>query len=53
LRVQRSAVVVSGDGAGVAGHAGSRLLVDLADRLGLTAGLGGAAGVAAGTPVGP
>ena len=40
MRVQRSAVVVSGDGTGVAGHAGSRLLVDLADRLGLTASLG-------------
>lgn len=30
-------VMVSGDRTGVTGHAGSRLLVDLADRLGLTA----------------
>ena len=35
----RSRLKVTGDGRGVVGHAGARLLSDLADRLGLTAGL--------------
>jgi Transposase DDE domain group 1 len=35
----RSRLKVTGDGRGVVGHAGTRLLSDLADRLGLTAGL--------------
>jgi hypothetical protein len=35
----RPRVVVTGDGRNVAGHAGSRLLCDLADAFGLTAGL--------------
>jgi hypothetical protein len=44
LPVQRSntsdRVVVTGDGDGVVGHAGTRLLADLADVVGLTAALG-------------
>lgn len=44
MRVQRNKVgdrvVVSGDGAGVVGHAGALLLVEVADRVGLTAALG-------------
>ena len=35
----RSRLKVTGDGRGVVGHAGARLLSDLADRVGLTAGL--------------
>jgi hypothetical protein len=35
----RSRLKVTGDGRGVVGHAGARLLSDLADQLGLTAGL--------------
>ena len=35
----RSRLRVTGDGRGVVGHAGARLLSDLADRVGLTAGL--------------
>jgi hypothetical protein len=38
----RPRLVVTGDGRNVAGHAGSRLLCDLADALGLTAGLSAA-----------
>ena len=38
----RSRLKVTGDGRGVVGHAGARLLSDLADRLGLTAGLSAA-----------
>lgn len=44
MPVQRSntveRVVVTGDGDGVVGHAGSRLLVEVADAVGLTAALG-------------
>lgn len=44
MRVQRSnsceRVVVTGDGDGVAGHAGTRLLVEVADPLRLTGALG-------------
>ena len=36
---RRPRLKVSGDGRGVVGHAGARLLSDLADRVGLTAGL--------------
>ena len=36
---RRPRLVVSADGTGVAAHAGSRLLADMADALGLTAGL--------------
>jgi hypothetical protein len=35
----RPKIVVSGDGRGVVGHAGTRLLADLADATGLTLGL--------------
>ncbi len=38
----RSRLKVTGDGRGVVGHAGARLLSDLADRVGLTAGLSAA-----------
>lgn len=38
----RSRLKVTGDGRGVVGHAGARLLSDLADGLGLTAGLSAA-----------
>jgi len=38
-RRRRSALKVTGDGNGVANHAGARLLVDLADAVGLTGGL--------------
>ena len=38
----RPRLKVTGDGRGVVGHAGARLLSDLADRLGLTAGLSAA-----------
>jgi hypothetical protein len=45
LRVQAtnspSSFEVTTDGAGVVGHAGAALLRELADRLGLTAALGG------------
>ncbi len=43
MRVQRSntseRVVVTGDGDGVVGHGGTRLLVEVADAVGLTAAL--------------
>lgn len=39
---RRPRLVVSADGTGVAAHAGSRLLADMAGALGLTAGLSGA-----------
>lgn len=39
---RRPRLVVSADGTGVAAHAGSRLLADVADALGLTAGLSAA-----------
>lgn len=39
---RRPRLVVSADGTGVAAHAGSRLLADMADALGLTAGLSAA-----------
>ncbi len=38
-RRRRGALTVTGDGTGVANHAGSRLLADLVDAVGLTAGL--------------
>jgi hypothetical protein len=38
----RSRLKVTGDGRGVVGHAGARLLSDLADRVGLTGGLSAA-----------
>ena len=38
-RQRRPALKVTGDGTGVANHAGARLLADLADAVGLTAGL--------------
>lgn len=38
----RPRVGVTSDGTGVAAHAGSRLLADLADRVGLSAGLSSA-----------
>lgn len=38
----RPKITVTADGAGVASHAGSRLLADLADRTGLTGALGDA-----------
>ncbi len=38
----RSRLKVTGDGRGVVGHAGARLLSDLADRVGLTVGLSAA-----------
>ncbi len=38
----RPRLKVSADGRGVVGHAGARLLSDLADQLGLTAGLSAA-----------
>lgn len=38
-RRRRPALAIKGDGTGVANHAGARLLVELADALGLTAGL--------------
>lgn len=41
-RRRRPALNVTGDGAGVANHAGTRLLADLADVVGLTAALSGA-----------
>jgi hypothetical protein len=42
----RPKIVVAGGGRGVAGHAGTRLLADLADATGLTEGFGDALGSA-------
>ena len=38
-RRRRPALVIAGDGTGVANHAGSRLLADLADAVGVTSAL--------------
>ena len=45
----RPKLVVSGDGRGVVGHAGARLLADLADATGLTSAFSDALAVVAAT----